>query len=225
MLRKANLVAEYCYHIYNRGTDKRKLFLNTADYSRFLALLYICNNAEPVNIRNFFLQGRRLNDIFTAKRQETLVDIGAYCLMPNHFHILLKGKTDSGISSFLKKLCTAYAMYFNVKNGRNGNLFQGRFQAELANENEYLKYLFAYIHLNPVKLIEPDWKEEGIRNPGHAREFLKNYNWSSYPFYAGIKQKDPILNGKEFPEYFKDFNEFQIFINEWLNYNKGPSFV
>jgi len=138
--------------------------------------------------------------------------------MPNHFHLLIKENTDNGISMFMKKLCTAYAMYFNKKNERSGILFQGRFKAEIADTDEYLKYLFAYIHLNPVKSIELDWKENGIKNEEHVIKFLNDYQWSSYGFYIGEKQKDPILDIKEFPNYFENFKEFKIFIADWLNY-------
>ena len=215
MLRKVNFAPDNYYHIYNRGTDKRTIFLNKPDYLRFLALLYACNQNEPIRLGRQDWQDRSLPE---KKRKTTLIDIGAYCLMPNHFHLLLREKSETGISLFVQKLSTAYAMYFNKKNERNGNLFQGRFKSELADKDEYLNYLFAYIHLNPIKLIEPDWKEKGIKNPDRAIKFLENYMWSSYPFYVGRRQKDPILEPEEFPNYFENFKEFGDFIKEWLDY-------
>ncbi len=213
MFRKINFVPGEYYHIYNRGTDKREVFLDYSDYFRFIALLYICNNTERVDL----FEKPSLEKIFEIPRKKILINIGVYCLMPNHFHLLIKEKVNNGISMFMKKLCTAYAMYFNKKNERSGNLFQGRFKAELADTDRYLNYLFAYIHLNPVKLIEPEWKEKGIKNLVHAKGFLDNYQWSSYAFHTGKKTEDPILNVKEFPEYFENFNEFKSFIDEWLN--------
>ena len=221
MLRKTNFAPENYYHIYNRGTDKRKIFLEKEDYLRFLALFFLCNNSNPLDIKKFLRQGRsltNLTDVYDIEKENTLVDIGAYCLMPNHFHLLIKEKVNSGISKFMKKLCTAYAMYFNKKNERNGNLFQGRFKSELADKDGYLNYLFAYIHLNPIKLIEPGWREKGIKNITRAHKFLNDYQWSSYAFYTGKKSEDLILNAKEFPKYFENFNEFKYFINGWLNY-------
>ncbi len=212
MFRKINFVPGEYYHIYNRGTDKREIFSDYSDYFRFIALLYICNNTKRVDL----FEKPSLEKILRTPREKTLINIGAYCLMPNHFHLLAKEKEENGISQFMKKLSTAYAMYFNKKYERSGNLFQGRFKAELVNTDNYLKYLFAYIHLNPVKLLEPDWKEKGINNTARANEFLKTYHWSSYPFYTGIKSSDPLLNTEEFPEYFKNINEFKSFIDEWL---------
>ena len=219
MLRKAVLAPENYYHIYNRGTDKRDIFLNETDYLRFLVLLYICNNIEPIRITDLLSRGRSLWDIFSVDRKDTLVNIGAYCLMKNHFHLLVKEKTDNGITEFMKKLCTAYSMYFNKKNERSGNLFQGRFQSELVDDDAYLKYLFAYIHLNPIKIIDPAWKESGIKNSNKAEKFLDTYSWSSYSAYVKKEKSDPVLNKDEFPDYFEDIGDFKIFIQEWLNYS------
>lgn len=229
MLRKTNFVPGNYYHIYNRGTEKREIFLDKSDYLRFIFLLYICNSVEPVNIRELFPEGfkkeiyKGLSFANLAKfnREKTLVNIGAYCLMPNHFHILIKEKIDNGISIFMRKLSTAYAMYFNKKNERNGVLFQGPFKAELVDNDEYLKYLFAYIHLNPVKLIEPAWRDQGIKNFKKAKEFLDNYRWSSYPAYVNGEENNPLLNKKSFPEYFCGTKEFKNFIEEWLKYENS----
>jgi len=218
MLRKINFVTDNYYHVYNRGTDKRKIFLEEKDYTRFLILLFLCNNSRPLDIKRVFRKGLSLTNLCNLKRENILVDIGAYCLMPNHFHLLIKEKIKNGISNFIKKLCTAYAMYFNKKNERTGGLFEGRFKAELIDTDNYLKYLFAYIHLNPVKLIKPDWKENGIGDEERVIQFLDNYQWSSYAFFTGKKTEDPILNTKEFPNYFDNFNKFQSFINDWLNF-------
>lgn len=214
MTRSITLSIGEFYHIYNRGTEKRKVFLSRYDYERFIALLYLCNstNSTPVNI------GRKsLDAIFDMDRGENLVDIGAYCLMPNHFHLLLHESVENGISKFMQKLTTGYSMYFNNKNERSGNLFQGVFKAEHADKDEYLKYLFAYIHLNPIKLIEPKWKETGIKNRKKVRDFLENYSYSSYPDYIGINRKEKIiLTPEAFPNYFETIHDFQEMIDSWL---------
>lgn len=224
MLRKVSFVPDSYYHIYNRGVEKRNIFQEKSDYERFLALLYLGNNTQPVDIREHFREGGSFASLFSKDRKENIVNVGAYCLMPNHFHLLLKPKTEEGITVFMKKICTGYSMYFNLKNQRSGALFQGEFRANLTDKDEYLKYLFAYIHLNPVKLIEADWKAKGIKNISKARKFLENYQWSSYLYYIGVKSSDSILNSKEFPEYFENPREFNDFIKDWLVFAKeGPS--
>jgi putative transposase len=212
-------VGEY-YHIYNRGTDKRTIFIDTHDYKRFFALMYICNNRAPVNIVDHFRKGRSFVELFQIEREDQLVDIGAYCLMPNHFHFLIREKTEGGIQKFMTKLSTGYSMYFNKKNERTGALFESRYKVKHADTDEYLKYLFAYIHLNPVKMIDPEWKENGIADRVKAKEFLAKYGFSSYLDYMSDRNREEgvILNKQAFPEYFVDFKEFDEFINEWLDY-------
>ena len=104
------------YHIYNRGNDKRVTFQNKTDYDRFIALLYLCNSVKNIRLSDY--PKVKLEKLLDIKRGETIVDIGAYCLMPNHFHLLIHEKTENGISKFMQKLLTAYTMYFNKKNER-----------------------------------------------------------------------------------------------------------
>src|SRR3989344_2009952 len=113
------------YHIYNRGTDKRNIFTSRADRDRFLALLYLANQDEPVDLK---LQGSTLLEI-VERSGMPLVEIAAYCLMPNHFHLLVRELEEGGISKFMQKLTTGYTMFFNKKYERSGSLFQGRFKA------------------------------------------------------------------------------------------------
>ena len=219
-------IGEY-YHIYNRGTEKRDIFLDKADYLRFIVLLYISNNTDIVHISNLINQGESLMKILNIDKQDTLVDIGAYCLMPNHFHILVKEKIENGISKFMGKLTTGYSMYFNKRYDRTGSLFQGVFKSVHADSDEYLKYLFAYIHLNPIKLINPEWKENGIKDKNRANAFLGKYSYSTYFDYSnnGNRTEARIINKNAFPEYFSSKKDFDDFINDWLSYNPNSTTI
>ena len=238
MERKFNFsIGEY-YHIYNRGTDKRVIFLDLNHYDRFLVLLYLCNSITPVNMAENFPKGlpkgRSFLELFEIERHERLVDIVAYCLMPNHFHILIYQKSEGGIQKFMSKLSTAYSMYFNKKNNRTGTLFESRFKATHANSDEYLKYLFAYIHLNPVKIVDPKWKDDGISDRLMAQNYLKDYAYSSYLDWQGkVRPETNILNRETSPEYFTTAKDFDDFVNDWLTFkiedesteiNKAPPF-
>jgi len=215
--RKITLAPNEYYHIYNRGVDKRKIFNTKRDYDRFLALLFMANSSKPIDLK---LQGRTLYEIARVAHSETLVDICIYCLMPNHFHFLIREKSDSGISKFMQKLTTAYTMYFNKCNDRNGSLFQGRFKATHADSDQYLSYLISYIHLNPVKLIDAKWKENGIRDKKSAEKYLEGYQYSSFQDYLGVKRlENKIINPESLPEYFETPKEFKHMVTEWLNYN------
>lgn len=224
MSRNFNFAEGEFYHVYNRGTDKRIVFSNTHDYRRFVLLLYLCNGSISVDVSESLRGGMEFRDLIFMDRGETLVDIGAYCLMPNHFHILIREKHEGGISLFMKKLSNAYTMYFNKRHERTGGLFEGRFKAQHVGEDRYLKYLFAYIHLNPVKLIEPWWVEDGIKNPVRVNQYLDDYKYSSYPEYMGRRRSEGrILQIQNYPKYFHTSKEFESFVNDWLNF-KGQAF-
>lgn len=201
MARSLTFVPNEYYHLYNRGVDKRRIFLNRNDYNRFVALLYACNAPDAVDIARHFEYKHSLSSLFLTPRTETLVDIISYCLMPNHFHILALEKKDGGISLFMKKLSTAYTMHFNKKLKRTGSLFEGSFKARYIDSEPYLQYVISYIHLNPVKLIDPEWKTAGIKNPGAASTYLATYEYSSLLDYTGTQRREGvILNMNEFPE-------------------------
>lgn len=219
MQRKIDFSTGEYYHIYNRGTDKRTIFLDSHEYNRFKVLLYVCNSIEPVNISDHLKKGRSFFELFEIERGETLVDIIVYCLMPNHFHILIREKAEGGITKFMTKLSTGYSMYFNKKNKRTGVLFESRFKAKHIDSDQYLKYLFAYIHLNPVKIIDPKWKENGIADRITAQNYLKTYEYSSYSDYQGIERPEAkIINKEAGPAYFVTVEDFDNFVNEWLTF-------
>ncbi|MCX6712418.1 MAG: transposase [Candidatus Vogelbacteria bacterium] len=108
MNRKFTFTVGEFYHIYNRGTDKRIIFLDNNDRKRFYYLLFLCNGKSPFEISELDLKR-----VFDFGRGKTLVDIGAVCLMDNHFHLLLREKKENGISEFMHKVSTAYTLYFN----------------------------------------------------------------------------------------------------------------
>lgn len=223
MNRKTALAPGEFYHVYNRGVDKRPIFLDAADYKRFVNILFFCNGGMSVNMRELtrnLSKGGSLVD-FIEIRGKTFVDIGAYCLMPNHFHLLMHEKVENGITLFLKKLCTAYSMYFNTKYKRTGKLFERAFSSEHADTDQYLKYLFSYIHLNPAKLIEPNWKDRESIDRSRINAFVENYTFSSYRNYLGEKEYSEILNAEPFPKYFEDYGMKEEIV-EWLDFAKQP---
>ncbi len=219
MLRLDLAEGEY-YHIYSRGTEKRDIFLDDKDRERFVTLLYLANGDGSARISNYFRseQGRGLLNLFDKEKGEPIVSIGAWCLMPNHIHILIKEIKQGGISKFMGKLLTAYSMYFNIRNKRSGALFESRFKSEHIDNDRYLKYLYCYIHLNPIKIIQRDWKTKGIKDLSSTKKFLNAYEFSSLPDYLGRERKQNIiLNTKDFPAYFEEGESFEKFHNDWLD--------
>lgn len=206
MYRKTPFTENEYYHIYSRGVEKRKIFINLKDYHRFVALLYIMNQDAPFRMDNFLREKKKdLKDIFEEKREKSLVSILGYCLMPNHFHIILHENTEGGISKFMGKLLTAYSMYFNTKYERSGPLFTHPFRSEHISSESQFMYIFSYVHLNPLSIIEKKWKEEGVKNKKEVKEFLEKYQFSSYQDFLGIDRPEKvILDFSLIPEYIKE---------------------
>ena len=206
------------YHLYSRGNDKRKIFLTNNDHQRFICSLYAANSSEPIHLSDLPQWSKQ---IWKQARGKTLVDIGAYCLMPNHFHLLIKEKKEGGVTSFMRKLLTSYSSYFNVKHKRTGKLFEGAFKATHVDNDQYLNYLYAYIHLNPIKIDNPDgWPDKVVANSHLAKQFLEHYKYSSYHEHLGRqRQEQAILTPSAFPEYFRTPREFQDFLDDWMHYS------
>ncbi|MEI8339398.1 MAG: hypothetical protein WCF94_01915 [bacterium] len=223
------------YHIYNRGTDKRVIFHDADDYERFTKLLYLSNGTKKFNINDLKRSGD-WERCYELDRGDLLVDIGAWCLMPNHFHLLIREtageskpyktlleagpQVENKIALFVQRLSTGYSMYYNKKYRRVGTLFSSRFKAEHLDFDQYLKYQYAYIHLNPVSLVDYGWKLKKILDKKMCKSFLESYQYSSFLDYCGIiRGENKIINRKAFPDYFSTEIDFKRMIDEWLNFD------
>ncbi len=215
-MRKIQFAEGEFYHLYNRGVDKRVVFNNKDDHERFQAYLYILNDAHNDKAANYFYSKARRESLFENTRIEPLVAIGAYCLMPNHFHILATPLVENGISKFMHKLQTAYTMYFNEKASRTGSLFQGTFKATHIDEDEYLRYLYAYIHLNPAKLLTGDWHKASAEELRQLGSKILAYPYSSAGEYN--LGKFVISNPGPFPKYFPKTKDMRAHLQFWLKY-------
>ncbi len=209
MERKSPFVEGEIFHLYTRGVEKRTVFMSDDDRTRFVLLLFLCNNREIVHLSNLLkkYQGDPLIQIFENEgRTETLVDIIAYVLMPNHVHLVVHEKAEGGISKFMLKLMTAYSMFFNTKYERSGPLFTRPFRSKHVDSDEYFRWLFAYVSLNPLELFDQEWKARGeLNNVVEAGEFLRNYRYSSFPDYFVAERPDSRIIAKEaFPVEAKE---------------------
>ena len=181
-------IGEY-YHIYNRGAHKAPIFCDEFDYQRMLSLLYIKNSIVNIKFSNI-----NSEKIYSYNRDDTEVDIIAYCLMPNHFHLVLKEITEGGISRFVHKLCTSYSMYFNNKYDHSGTVFQGQYKYKHVGDEIYLQYLIDYVHLNPFGIEEPDLMKTAKREHiDEAIEYSKNYEYSSFKDYLGEERMQGVI--------------------------------
>jgi len=157
---------------------------------------------------------------FSFDRGDPLVAIGAWCLMDNHYHLLVKEIKEGGLSKFMHKLGTAYTLYFNCRHKKRGSLFESCFRVKHLDWDEYLRHMFAYIHLNPVKMIESKWREIGLKDLSVVTDFLTRYRFSSYLDYLGQSRlQNKILNREVFPEYFSNSKEIESEMFDWLNWD------
>lgn len=224
MQRHVPLTTDETYHIYNRGAHKSVIFTRQEDYERFLLLLLLCNGIEPISIRDTLLQyrGRFSGKVFeenTIEQDKKLVNIYAYSLMPNHFHLVLQQEVDEGISSFMKKVCVGYSMYFNTKYEHSGVLFQGRFKSSHVDNDAYFRHIFSYVHLNPVELKEKNWKEVGVRDKNGVRNFLNNYRYSSfYDYSVALRPERSILSYESAPDFLKEENDLEEMLSDYMEY-------
>jgi len=177
------------YHVYNRGHNKQIIFYDAKDYRRYL---------------------KRLGE-YLQKHEVTLL---AYCLMPNHVHLLLRQDGDELIDRFIHRLHTAYTMYFNKKYEKVGAVFQGRFKAKLIDTDEYLLHVSRYIHINPVELFDTH-----AQGPALSVE-LETYPWSSYGEYVNPRSKcisDPTIIRNYFSNSpLRGKTTYRSFLEEYL---------
>ncbi|MDO8591965.1 MAG: transposase [bacterium] len=192
-----NVVKEYApdsyYHVYNRGVNKRTIFADGADYIVFLNLLKKRLSKEPTVDK----YGRQ------APHYKGEIELLAFCLMPNHFHLLLYQHDDSkAIAKLLQSVCTAYTMYFNRKHKRVGKLFQGNFKGSRVTSDEYLQHISRYIHLNPGD--------------------YKKYEWSSLPYYLGNQRAEwleptrilELFEGDSYHRFLEDYEDYKESLDE-----------
>jgi putative transposase len=234
-MKKPEFVNDQIYHIYNRGVEKRKVFMDDNDYLRFVHDLFEFNDEQPVLSSNIRLCARKPSraqestasqclEIGTPnikRKRKLLVDILAFCLMPNHFHILLRQRVDNGVSKFMQKFL-GYTMYFNEKYKRVGPLFQGKFKAVLVENEAHHLHIPNYIHLNPLGLLVSESRNTKI-NCEDALEFLKNYRWSSFRDYIGLKNFPSVTHREYLTEILGKPEDYAKEIKGWIkeiNFNK-----
>lgn len=200
------------YHIYNRGVEKRPTFTSRREFERAIETLEYYRFAKPpYRFSHFIRLDKELKDLALKKlsANEKLVEFLAYCLMPNHFHFLLRQIADNGISKFAANFTNSYTKYFNTKHDRIGPLCQGIFQGVHVESDEQLVHVSRYIHLNPVSsfLIKP--------------EQLEKYEWSSYPTYLNTKASE-VVEKRTILDFFSNGpNKYKRFVLDHVDYARN----
>ncbi len=199
------------YHIYNRGVEKRDIFLDENDYQRFLKGLSIFN----LDLDKKLILNRVKVDIEIAyKRPSTLASIICYVLMKNHIHLLVRCNEEVKLSKLLQKIFIGYTMYFNAKYNHSGVLFQGRSRSKHIDKQVYLSHLFNYIHLNHLDYSQSDWRTNSMHDIDAARKIITEYPWSSLGKILS-SEKDPILDKELIAELFPNSKDVLTSAIDW----------
>ena len=204
--RKISFAEGEFYHVYNRGVDKREIFTDDYDTQRFLQSMKVFNAKDAVGSiyeheqrhKNLEVEHPNLDkNTDTDTNTDRLVNVIAYCLNPNHFHLLLEQVSENGISQFMQRIGGGYTMYYNEKHERSGALFQGRFKASHVQNNEYLLHLSAYINLN-----------DRVHQLGGG---TSRSSWGEYvDGWSGPCKKDVVLS------QFKSLRDYATFAEDAL---------
>lgn len=210
-MRKIVFANNEIYHILNRSIEQRPIFMSKNQYDRGLLTLnfYRFKNPPLRLSKALLLENKKREEFFHKLKQESekLIEIISYCLMPNHFHFLVKQTTDNGIVKFISNFTNSYTRYFNTKHKRTGPLFQGIFKAVRIENEEQLIHVSRYIHLNPVVsfLIK--------------EEFLDVYPWSSLSEFLG-HQKEEICDKEIVLCCFSSRENYRKFVHDQIDYGK-----
>lgn len=206
------LINEGVYHVFNRGINKQTIYLEESDKRRFLDLLqYYQPSKVGLCFSDFKKASEEKREISINKQNnsKSLVDILSYCLMPNHFHLVLKQTVDNGISEFMRKIQIGYTKYFNKKYEKDGPILRGQFKSVNIENEDLLQHIVRYIHLNPYSSNIVDSKSD-----------LFIYPWSSLSEYIDSSSK-PISKPQLILKSFKSVDSYRKFILNQADYQKN----
>jgi len=199
-MRKQPLVENEYYHIYNRGVDKREIFLDASDYQRFLKCMQEFNCENPIGslYEKYLREKNGGSTSIVEVEPPRLVELTGYCLNPNHFHFILQQISEKGIEKFMQRIGTGYTMYFNQKYDRSGSLFQGKFKSSHIGSTSHLLRLSVYVNCNSeIHKIHP----------------AENYRWCSFLEYVD-KNKRGICKKEVISSQFRSENDYRSYANE-----------
>lgn len=209
--RKTPLVTGEIYHVFNRGINKQPTFISKRDYERAKQTISFYKNASlKIKLSKFLKSGfEEQTKILKNSDTRKLVDVLAFVLMLNHFHLLLKQNTDKGISNFMSIFQNSYTRYFNTKHARDGSLFLDQFKALRVEKDRQLTHVHRYIHLNPYSSYV-------------VRSFqdLIDYPWSSLKEYIN-KESKGICDRELINSFFKSTNIYIKFILDQADYQRS----
>ncbi|CAN5118310.1 hypothetical protein BH11PAT3_BH11PAT3_2930 [soil metagenome] len=184
------------YHIFNRGVGKQVIFHDKKDYQRFLFLILHFQFSGAYNPLGRYVKEFVEHRVFNILSEKREIELAAFCLMSNHFHLIIKESEEGGISRYMQRVLNSYTKYFNAKYSKSGHLFQGPYKAVHIEDDKQLLHVSAYIHKNPS-----EWKD---------------YEWSTYIDYVLENRWGKLLQTDLILDQFKDRKKYQEFVETSL---------
>ena len=218
------IIGDYI-HVYNRGNRKAEIVRSEEDKWRFMQSLRFFNDSHSSQniLRQISLSksdSDRPRSVFETgwspnwPEKDPLVKILCYCLMPNHFHLLLKEIREGGMSKFMQKVGVGYTNYFNLKYQEVGSLFQGAYKGRtIKNKQSYLEYLSVYIQVINVLELFPGGFEKALEDIDEALRFVQKYSFSSYKDYIGLR-RSLIIDKDILGEIFSSVEDYKEFVRD-----------
>ena len=205
-MRNIKIAPDEHYHLFNRGMSKQNIFLDKNDYIRFLFLILYFQSPVIISHPKRYIKGFVQHSVFDISEEEKqkiikgrYVELVSFCLMPNHFHLIIREVKEGGISQYMQRVLNSYTKYFNARYEKSGHLFQGPYKAVHIKDDNHILYLSTYVHKNPTELKE--WKKKE-----------RFYTWSSYQDYIGKNRWGDLLMPGIVIEQFKKVTDYYDFV-------------
>lgn len=211
------------YHALNRGVDKKVIFPQDKDYFRFVHNLAEFNDKNWVSHSNTRLSHEFIDIESRKKQKELLVELYGFCLMDNHYHLLLSPLEQDAMSTYLHKVNMGFSKYFNTKYDRSGTLFQGRYKSVLIESEKQFSHILLYIHLNPLDYFMPEWRKRSLngREVDKCLKYLESFRWSSHLDYLGKGRFFGLDQKSHFLNYYNGVDGYLDALVNWL---KAPKY-
>lgn len=229
--RKLSFLEHEVYFVFNKGNFSHDIFHDEQDYQRFLKIVFLSNGNKKFKYKDFLKYNK---NIFEINVGDKIVNLISFVCLPNTFFFLLElkpqrfGKSlgvnrhlDNNLSIFMKRVGSAYSMYYNKKYSKTGSLFEGKFKAEHVSDQSYFKYLFSLINLSPINLIQKDWKEVGVKDFEVTKKFLEEYKYSSFKYFFpkfGSLNNEKLIETENFYKKVGFNQDLSKEIFDWIKY-------
>lgn len=219
------------HHVLTRAVEKKEIFINKEDCYRFIFQMYAANVGKPapnlhrkdiIKIAQALLYGESISEKFIINEHPPLVDIFSFVLVVNHLHFILISSVENGIPKYFHNLKTGFAMYFNLKHNREGNLFEKPYKIIPIQTNSQLDAVLRYINVkNVLDVYQPQWQKEGLKDKNKAFKFLNEYQFSSFPDLFGKRNSRILADRSKFEKYLgkeitENKDEYIKFIKDYL---------